>query len=368
MQAFEKENEGFFEQENLVEITPLFNSDEKLEFSLAPNGYYAILNESRLKFQVDIPDSYVVQNYFCAKLFTHIEIVCNHTSLSYKSTENDHALSVYFSTVINSEEINLKTTGNLDGYWSNNTLGSTSFYKRLLPAGDSTSVGEIRRHHPEVQARELGSTDYETTDSHGNKLKFKRYFFMHKLDFGLAQREHPLPKDVNLRIIFYRAQPKKSLLSVHLNDQDQDEGGYNERSIPFINPVLQVKYAESKKYDKKYSSHRISRVKFPFLTKTVRREVLHKGIANFKFTVANGRLPIALCFALTTPELFDGSITEPLTNFKAYGLRSFDLVFNSRSLSGYPLKASGSNLTEFYFSFLEQVNLNTNKLSLTFYF
>ena len=178
---------------------------------------------------------------------------------------------------------------------------------------------------------------------------------MHKLDFGLAQRDHPLPKEVALRIIFYRAKPKKSLLSLQLNSQDQDVGGFTERSIPFINPVLQVKYAESKKYDKRYSSHRISRVKFPFLTKTVRREVLHRGIANFKFTIANGKLPNALCFAFTTPELFDGLITEPLTNFKAYGLRSFELTFNSRALSGYPLRCSGSNLTEFYFSYLEQV-------------
>ena len=355
MQSYEKENEGSFEQENLVEITPLFNSDEKLEFSLAPNGYYAILNESRLKFEVDIPDSYVVQNFFCAKLFTHIEIVCNHTNLSYKSTENDHALSVYFSTIINSEEINLKTTGNLDGYWSNNTLGSTSFYKRMLPEDDSTAVEDIRRHHPEVRAREVGSTSYTIRNIKGEETGFKRYFFMHKLDFGLAQRDHPLPKEVKLRIIFYRAQPKKSLLSVQLNAQDQDVGGYKERSIPFINPVLQVKYAESKKYDKRYSSHRISRVKFPFLTKTIRREVLHKGIANFSITIANGKLPNGLCFAFTTPELFDGFITEPLTNFKAYSLRSFSLEFNSRALSGYPLKCSGSNLTEFYFSYLEQV-------------
>ena len=49
MQYYEKENEGLFEQENLVEITPMFNTAEKLEFSLAPNGFYALLNESRLK-------------------------------------------------------------------------------------------------------------------------------------------------------------------------------------------------------------------------------------------------------------------------------------------------------------------------------
>ena len=30
MQSYEKEYEGVFQQENLVEITPLFNTDEKL--------------------------------------------------------------------------------------------------------------------------------------------------------------------------------------------------------------------------------------------------------------------------------------------------------------------------------------------------
>ena len=278
--------------------------------------------------------------------------------MSYKSTENDHALSVYFTTKLNSEEINLKTTGNLDGYWTNTTVKSNALYSRLLPSDDSTSVGDIRRHHPEVINREVGATKYSTTKD-GKAVEYYRYYFMHKLDFSLAQREHPLPKDVNLRIIFYRAQPKKSLLSVHLNGSNDDVGGYTERSIPFINPMLQVKYGESKKYDKKYSSHRISRVKFPFLTKTVRREVLQKGIANFKFTIANGRLPIALCFAFTKPDVFDGKITEPLTNFKSYGIRSFDLILNSRSLSGYPLRCSGSNMTEFYFHFLEQVNFES---------
>ena len=314
------------------------------------------LFKTNFQFEVDIPTSYVPQNLFCAKLFTHIEILCNHSSLSYKSTENDHALSVYFTTKINSEEINLKTTGNLDGYWTNTTVKSNALYSRLLPSDDKTSVGEIRRHHPETRNREVGATKYASTKTDGSEVEYFRYYFMHKLDFSLAQRENPLPKDVNLRIIFYRAQPKKSLLSVHLNGSGEDLGGYTERSIPFINPMLQVKYAESKKYDKKYSSHRISRVKFPFLTKTIRREVLQQGIANFKFTIANGRLPIALCFAFTKPNLFDGSITEPLTNFKSYGVRSFDLILNSRSLSGYPLRSSGSNMTEFYFHFLEQVS------------
>lgn len=235
-------------------------------------------------------------------------------------------------------------------------------YKRLLPPEDSTKVGEIRRHHPEVANRQVGATQYSVTNN-GVTTEYYRYYFMHKLDFSLAQREHPLPKDVNLRIIFYRAHPKKSLLSVKLDGSGQDLGGYSERSIPFINPMLQVKYAESKKYDKKYSTHRISRVKFPFLTKTVRREVLQQGIANFKFTIANGRLPIALCFAFTKPDNFDGMITEPLTNFKSYGIRSFDLILNSRSLSGYPLRCSGSNMTEFYFHFLEQCNFWRNTIS-----
>ena len=315
-----------------------------------------------MKFEVDIPISYIPQNFFCAKLFSNIEILVNHTSLSYKSSENDHALSTYFTTKINSEEINLATTGCLDGYWSNNELGSTSFYDNLLPSDNDIPVGDIRRHHPEVIVREQGSTDRTVTNETGT-IKFKRYRFIHQLQFPLAQRPHPLPRDCTVRIIFYRAKWYKSLLSVHLNPQKQDIGNYKDPVIPMINPVLEVKYASSSKYDKRYAIHKISRVKFPFLSKTIRRELLHEGIANFKITIAQGNLPIALCFALSTPELFDGSILKPLTNFKPFNLQSFDLILDSRSISGYPLKAYENNVSEFYFHYLEQCHFWKNSYS-----
>ena len=332
------------------------------EFTLTPNGSYALLSESRLKFEVDIPTSYVPQNFFCAKLFSNIEILVNHTSLSYKSSENDHSLSVYFSTKINAEEINLATTGSLDGYWSNNELGSISFYDNLLPKDDSTAIGKIRRHHPEVKLREQGSTDRSVTLESGT-VNFKRYRFIHQLQFPLAQRPHPLPKDCNVRIIFYRAKWYKSVISVHLNNQKQDIGGFKDAVIPMINPVLEIKYAESSKYDKRYATHKISRVKFPFLSKTIRRELLHNGIANFKIPIAQGNLPIAICFAFSEPDLFDGSVLKPITNFKPYNLQSFDLILDARSISGYPLKTYENNVSEFYFHFLEQCHFWKNSYS-----
>lgn len=59
MQAFERENTGLFFEENLVDLSPIFNTDYKLEYNLSPAGAYALLNESRLKFMVDIPESYM---------------------------------------------------------------------------------------------------------------------------------------------------------------------------------------------------------------------------------------------------------------------------------------------------------------------
>ena len=59
MQTFEKESAGLFYEENLVDISPVFNTDYKLEYNLSPAGAYALLNESRLKFQVDIPQEYM---------------------------------------------------------------------------------------------------------------------------------------------------------------------------------------------------------------------------------------------------------------------------------------------------------------------
>ena len=249
------------------------------------------------------------------------------------------------------DHVYLGKSGNLDGIWSLNDLSSNSAYKRELP-DSPPAVGQIRRHHPETKLRERGSEALTI-----NGKDYRRYRFIHKLEFPLAERENPLPKDCIIKLVFYRASVSKSLLSVKLDNENLDAGGLSQSDVvSLINPVLQVKYAHSDKYDKKYSSHRISSVKFPFLSKTIRREVLQAGIANFKIPLAQGRLPIAICFAFTEPDLFDGSLLKSLTHFKPYGLDVFDLAINSRSISGYPLKAYGTNHSDFYFHYLDQVN------------
>lgn len=279
-------------------------------------------------------------------------------TVTVKSSENDHSLSTFFSTRTNMDHIYQGQTGNLDGVWSKQALSSTSLYNRLLPESPA-AVGSIRRHHPETQAREIGSELIRIENQN-----FRRYCFIHKLEFPLAERENPLPKDCTIKLVFYRAPVSKSLLSVKLDGSNLDTGGLAQNYVlPLINPVLQIKYAQSDKFDKKYANHRISSVKFPFLSKTIRREVLQTGIANFKIPIAQGRLPIAVCFALTVPDLFDGSLVESLTHFKPYGLDLFDLSINSRSIAGYPLKANGNNHSNFYFHYLEQCNLWKNTIS-----
>ena len=256
------------------------------------------------------------------------------------------------------DHIYLEKTGNLDGVWSNLAISSTGLYNHHLPQSPA-AVGSIRRHHEEVKIRERGSTEH-TIDG----KKYRRYYFIHKLEFPLAERNNPLPKDCTIKLVFYRAPVSKYLLSVKLDANNDDIGGLlPSHVLPLINPTLQLKYVQSDKFDKKYANHRISAVKFPFLSKTIRREVLQAGIANFKIPIAQGRLPIAICLALTEPDLFDGSLLESLTHFKAYGLDMLDLSINSRSISGYPLKANGTNHMEFYFHFLEQCNLWKNTIS-----
>lgn len=71
MQVFEKENIGLFYEENLVDISPVFNTDYKLEYNLSPAGAYVLLNESRLKFQCDIPEAYM-QGFSLKFIYYHI--------------------------------------------------------------------------------------------------------------------------------------------------------------------------------------------------------------------------------------------------------------------------------------------------------
>lgn len=100
---------------------------------------------------------------------------------------------------------------------------------------------------------------------------YLRYSFIIRLNSGVIEN-HPLPKTVPIKLIFYRADAEKSLISMNLNDAktesltvyDQD------RSVRLINPLLELVNTQSEELDRKYSQHRLPDLDLPFLDKQIR--------------------------------------------------------------------------------------------------
>ena len=118
---------------------------------------------------------------------------------------------------------------------------------------------------------------------------YLRYYFIIRLNSGVIEN-HPLPKDLPIKLTFYRADAERSLISVSLNDdQSTSKASYDlGRSIKLINPVLELVNTQSDELDKKYAQHRLPSLSLPFLDKQIRREILFDGIDNFQINIKNG--------------------------------------------------------------------------------
>ena len=80
----------------IVSYVPTFNTSSKLEFNILPDKRYLLLNETVLKFGVEIPEEFVPSNFFAATLFQNLELYINHELVSHKSSDSDYFLSEYF--------------------------------------------------------------------------------------------------------------------------------------------------------------------------------------------------------------------------------------------------------------------------------
>ena len=101
--------------------------------------------------------------------------------------------------------------------------------------------------------------------------QYLRYSFIIRLNSGVIEN-HPLPKTVPIKLIFYRADAEKSLISMNLNDAKTESLTVYEqdRSVRLINPLLELVNTQSEELDRKYSQHRLPDLDLPFLDKQIR--------------------------------------------------------------------------------------------------
>ena len=274
MQFYHDENQKFTNSELLVPLTPNFNTTSYIEFSISPSGGHLQLSDTRLTFALDLPSSVVPENFFATKLFESLELSINHTIVSSKSSDNDYALTNYFFTRMNWDEISLKTNGSLEGYWSNENYDASHFTQQKV------SNSSLRPENPFADERRLEAEEIEKSGK-----KYFRYYFVTKINCGLAMSPQPLPKNVPIKLTFVRADAAKSLLSTLSSNSEP----FNSRVIELINPTLHASFIQSEHYDRKYANHRISRVSFPFLDYKIHRELLLNGVDQFKIKIAEGK-------------------------------------------------------------------------------
>ena len=174
----------------------------------------------------------------------------NHVSCTSKSTDSDYFFTDYFTSKLNYTKDHIKTVGSLQGIWGIDN-------KSALQLSIAEDIVNSRRRDCEVKIID--------------GKRYLRYSFIIRLNSGVIEN-HPLPKQVPIKLIFYRADAKKSLLSMSLSDdKSESTTTYNlDRSIKLINPLLELVNTQSTELDKKYSQHRLPDLDLPFLDKQIR--------------------------------------------------------------------------------------------------
>ena len=201
---------------------------------------------------VDIPLELIPDSYFTSKLFEHLEVQVNHVSCTSKSTDSDYFYTDYFTSRLNYTKGHIATIGSLQGIWGIEHQSAPKL--------------TTQRYADEVSKRRR-DCEVQTIDG----KQYMRYSFIIRLNSGVIEN-HPLPKTVPIKLIFYRADAEKALLSLNLtDDKSSSNSTYDiDRSIRLVNPLLELVNTQSAELDRKYSQHRLPDLELPFLDKQIR--------------------------------------------------------------------------------------------------
>ena len=333
----------------IVSYVPTFNTSSKLEFNILPDKRYLLLNETVLKFGVEMPEEFVPSNYFAATLFQNLELFINHELVSHKSSDSDYFLSEFFFKKEGFSAPYDESALITEGYFEDNDHDSDSYHQSGTATKASALYKNIFRQSAVSEVRE-GVTYY-------------RYYFCCTINHGLAKQDKPLPAGIPITLTFNRAKSSKSLLQVAPQRGGKDYK-YEYYAVPILNPVLDAYFVESKKADQFYSKVDLYNIRVPFLDYSVRRELLTEGIAEHRLKLFEGPLPSVVLFAFQTPERFDGSFHLSPLRFERNALQSFELNIDGQPVVSHPLQMQNGSEMEFYQSYLKQTNRWNNMLAL----
>jgi hypothetical protein len=79
----------------IQKLPPVFNTNNILEWSLNKDKRYLKLADSYVKFSIEIPENYALDNDVFAKLVMNIELIINHENITFKSSPVDNAVSSF---------------------------------------------------------------------------------------------------------------------------------------------------------------------------------------------------------------------------------------------------------------------------------
>ena len=335
---------------------------DSLEFTLQKDGKrYLKLSETTLAFQVELPANYAPDNQFGHKMFESVEISINHEQISRKSTAMDYGMSENFFQKVNYDDSFILSSLDVNGTYD--------------PLG-------LDSNDPRVGFRFKSGEKYYETKVHDGvtyEIPWYRWYIIMNINHGLAREQDVLPTDVTVNFRFQRAAAECAFLKIGedlecIKTTDNSKHNlpvtYEESVIPLKNPLLNAYYAYSLDLETTMNKLKNTNLEIPFLgfLKTnyflfnlfldynIRRQVLDTGVSSYQIDLSQGPAPVWIAFALSTLDRLGGEDETSMTRFTQDGLKSFDLIKDHDSVTGFPLQGLGLAAGSFYANYLKQTN------------
>ena len=93
-----------------------------------------------------------------------------------------------------------------------------------------------------------------------------------------------------------------------------------------------------------------------FIDYNIRRQVLDSGVSSYQVDLSQGPAPLYYIFAISDLNRLAGQESTSITRFTQSGLKSFDLIRDHDSVTGFPLTGIGKGAGSFYQHFMSQTN------------